>query len=607
MSGIVGLFAPPGGTVDHEAFRRSLAALSHHGRHGSVAEERASWALGRQVFETPATAHPGGRGGPSLAAPGRHPRVHVAHDGRLDNRRDLCGQLGLVPSLAPDAEILVRAWEAWGEGMFERIVGPLALLLVDERTRRVVAGRDALGDRLLVYRRLPDGSLLAASEEQALLAPESEAAALDETAIAHFLAIRPLPPDRTFFRDVRALPAGHALTWSDGASTLRRHWTPPLEDRFDPRTDGEWIEEAGYRFREAVRCRVPSPGRVAVLMSGGLDSTSIAAEAAELTRPTTISWVFEELAAADERPWIEAMSGSFDLRSIRIPADGLWPLAESPGRPWPVSPNLPAQTIYRRLLEASYARAREAGASVLLSGDYADQLYVGSRAWLRELLRQGRWLTAAWRGLGEAAAPRAAKLGLRSAIGGLLRRSGVPSEPPEWLTDDAVGLLEESSGVPRANRPDQLAAITAGWALPYENAEAARAGIEIRRPFRDRRLVELFLRMPAHVQYRPGWRKWGTRQMMNGRLPDPVRRRRRGTTMLPLAQRGLVEREIDTVRHGLSGPGTLWPRYVRRDWIREHFPADLADGRDGASSLVPWNCLCLELWLARREAVEAAA
>ena len=614
MSGILGHFAVPGGTVDRRTYARGFAALSHHGRHGRALVEGSSWMLGRQIGERDPGAVTGNDEPRALLA--GQGAIWVAHDGHLDNRAELCRRLGLPAATTPDARLLVRAYEAWGEGMFEHLVGPLALVVVDGRRKRVMAGRDALGDRLLVWAQAPDGGLVVASEEPALLASAFVSDAPDDVALAHFLAVRPLPPGRTFFRDVNALPAGHYLTWDGGAVTVARHWNPPVWLAGDPRSPGEWVDEARVRFREAVSCRMPDPERAAVLMSGGLDSTAIAVEAAEILAEArgvppsesglhTISWIFDEMPAADERRWIEATTGALGLRSSRIVADGAWPL--SGDAPWPIAPALPAQTVYRRLLESSYARAREAGTPVLLSGDFADQLYVGSQAWLRELLDARRWGTAVVCATWEALSPRGRGLGLRAALGRAFRPAGRPAAPPPWLTEGAAGLLEPPPELPPALRPEQLAAVTAGWAIPYENPVAARAAVELRRPYRDRRLVELFLRMPALALHRPGWPKWLTRQMTKGRLPELVRRRRRGTTMLPLAQRGLAERELPVVRAWLGRPDALWPAFVRRDWLEASFPADLAAGHDGAASLVPWSCLCLEMWSARREAGEVAA
>jgi asparagine synthase (glutamine-hydrolysing) len=129
-----------------------------------------------------------------------------------------------------------------------------------------------------------------------------------------------------------------------------------------------------------------------------------------------------------------------------------------------------------------------------------------------------------------------------------------------------------------------------------ETGNAARAGVEPRWPMRDRRLVEFALAIPAHQLYRPGWTRWVLRRATAGLLPEPVRRRRRITTLLPLCRRGLVEREAAAVAAILGAPDAEWPRWVRRDWLRREFPRRLAAGIDSIESVVAWRCISAELW-----------
>lgn len=193
-------------------------------------------------------------------------------------------------------------------------------------------------------------------------------------------------------------------------------------------------------------------------MSGGLDSTSVTALAArELERSSrgarlrSISWVFDELPAADERPFIEPTAEHLGLDSCTIPADREWPLCALES--WPVPADAPWQGLYRRLQDRAYAAVRQAGATVLLTGEFGDHLYDGAAFWLRDLVVEGRRADA-WRGIrrelrGQPLWALARPGPARSAVLRLFGWRGRRKVVPEWLTP-----LRPTPGRPVAGEPD---------------------------------------------------------------------------------------------------------------------------------------------------------
>jgi asparagine synthase (glutamine-hydrolysing) len=122
---------------------------------------------------------------------------------------------------------------------------------------------------------------------------------------------------------------------------------------------------------------------------------------------------------------------------------------------------------------------------------------------------------------------------------------------------------------------------------------ASRCGVELRHPYRDRRLVEFMLAIPASQLYRQGRYKPILRTAMQGILPEPIRLRSEPTVLTPLFIRGLADKERTTVKDLLYGPNRLWPRYVRAEWLAQTRPGQR---RSEAEELVLWLCLCCELW-----------
>ena len=619
MSGLLLIHHRDGRPVERPLALRLLAALDHRGPDGRDVCWASGAALGHQHFWT-TPEEIGERQPLGDAARG----VHLALDGRLDNREELLAALPGEPGAQlSDAALVLRAYLAWGEELLTRLLGPLAVVVLDLPRRRVVCGRDALGDRTLFY--YLDRHLFAvASEAHALLGHPSVSSRLNEATVARFYALRPPAHGASFFADLRELPPAHAL--SVGPEDVRqwRHWSPRAETPPRRRSDADYVAEFRSVLRESVRCRLRAPGPPAVLMSGGLDSTSVAALAArEMSaggprrRLLAVSWVFDELKSADERPYMDAVVEAAGLATLRFAGDDAWPLSDPDT--WPHRPDAPLEGLYRRLHERAYAAAAGAGRRVLLTGEYGDNLYSGAADWLSDLLREGRWLTAG-RGLVAAAAREnrgAPGVSLGTAV---LRALGGRRQGPQavdWLTPEAVAHLTDDAEAEAA--PAGLrSGLRARWrslldgrsaqAVSLETAVAARAGVEVRRPYRDRRLVELCLGLPAHLVFRPGWLKWVLRQAMAGILPEAVLRRRHGSSLYPLCRRGLVEREAATANALLASPDAVWPRYVRADWLATTFPRAVAEQREGAAAVIAWRCICLELWSRRRgeEIVDAA-
>jgi len=616
MAGLAMLFARDGAPVPRSHFDRLFAALDHRGPHGRGASHLPAASLGWQHFHTTPEdrqATVGEQPPPPLADPSG--RFHFLFDGRLDDRAEVIRALGgsgkssdgRPPS---DAELAFEAVLAWGEGAVARLLGPAAWVLFDLEASRALLGRDALGDRTLFYHLSPR-RLLVASEEEALLASPGVSGQIHEPSLARFFAGEAPAPGETFFTEIRELPPGSVLTVDRERDDLHQAWSPEVGPRLFYRDEDEYAEHFRELLSAAVRCRLRAEAPAAVLMSGGLDSTAVAALAAR-EEPAwrgggdllTFSWVFDEIPGADERSWIEPMSLHHGLTSIHLPGDDGWPLADLPT--WPVFTAAPFQGAYRRLVERACAAARQRGVSVLLTGDYGDHLYSGAIHWFGDLLAEGRAGDALRCLAGEIRSGLGAACGLppRGAVSRALGWPGRRPPLPEWLTPHARAVLAASGHstappAPFRRRPglQNLASPLAARAITLEISHAVRVPLEVRRPYRDRRLIEYCLALPAHQLYRPGWGKWILRRAMRGILPEAVRLRRQSTSLMGLFARGLLEREADTIETFLGQEARLWPRYVERKWLHSVYPEWVKQHRDGKELAALWLCLCAELWI----------
>ena len=283
--------------------------------------------------------------------------------------------------------------------------------------------------------------------------------------------------------------------------------------------------------------------------------------------------------------------------------DSSWPLRGLDA--WAANPSTPEENPYRLLKTAAYEAAAECGGRVLLTGGFGDQLWSGAAWWLADLLAAGRPLEAACELVREMGGRRS------RALGGLRRTLGLPAlrraAPPDWLTAEAQRLLATGRGEPAAAEPrlrERLAGLLGARnarSATIEIYHAASAGIELRHPFRDLRLVEFMLGLPAHQLYRRRRKKRLLRVAMRGLLPPEVLARRRPTGLGALYRRGLEEREAATVDELLDVAMLFTGRMIRPEWLAEA----RARRSSPAEELALWHLLSSELWNRRHWRVGA--
>ena len=177
-----------------------------------------------------------------------------------------------------DTEVIVHAYEQYGDRFVEHLSGQFALALWDVRRQRLLLARDRVGIRPLFYARL-GGRLMFGSEVKAILAVAPEAAALDEQGLAQVFTFWGTVGERTVFKGVRSLPAGHVLIVENGAERLERYWDWRFPE--GPGRSDLTLDEAGERLHgllaDVVREQLRSDVPVGAYLSGGLDSAGIAA------------------------------------------------------------------------------------------------------------------------------------------------------------------------------------------------------------------------------------------------------------------------------------------------------------------------------------------
>jgi len=312
--------------------------------------------------------------------------VHVVQNGELYNFRELRAELeqaGHRFSTRSDTEVLVHLYEEHGEGFAQRLRGMFAVAIWDSRRRRLVVARDRFGIKPLYYRD-ESGELMFASELRAL--PRGE---VDPDALEAFLAFNSVPAPFSIFAGTHKLPAGHLLVWQDGETRVERYArTVPGEVRDED--SAELAEELRARLRDSVRAHLIADVPVGVLLSGGVDSSLLAALAAQESGDAvhTFSIGFEERSfdELDDARSVASMYGTrHEELTLRPDAALLLPrLAETFDEPFADSSALPTYLVSE--LAARHVK-------VALSGEGGDELFGGYYTYAADLLalRVGRF------------------------------------------------------------------------------------------------------------------------------------------------------------------------------------------------------------------------
>ncbi|MEM7481846.1 MAG: asparagine synthase-related protein [Acidobacteriota bacterium] len=515
----------------------------------------------------------------------------VLWQGRVDNRRELAAALDLQNDAAI-GDLLLAAYHRWQETFLDHLLGPLAVVLWDRRRHRLLLARDPLGGRNLFFHPTDERTLVA-SEEIALLLHPHVAANPDPDRLAQLFALAEPDGRRTFFRGIEQVAAGEvrAFTAHGPAAGRRIHRFWPFEAR--PRLLRGSADERAERYREvlaeAVRCRLAANSRTAISLRGGLDSTAIAALAAEASRRSLLAatWAFDQYPGCDERQYLPALVADPRIELLPVSCDRAGP----PKGPldlgsWPLHPATPEQNPYRRFHQRTYRAVADKGARVLLSGMLGDQLWSGGERWLWEQLREGRLRTA---GASLAAHLQPAPgLSLGTHLSNSARPLARALLPPRWAarwrppSPPPWALYRATTPWPpsgrRARRPTQFAALLGagpGHGFGVERWFAARHGLEVRYPYRDRRLIELVLRLPVEDLRGGELSRPLHRRALRHHLPAAILERPGKTSFAPLFWRSLEGDRLDRLLERFGDASEPW---LDRSWLdrarRRRDPAD---------------------------------
>ncbi|WP_187434515.1 asparagine synthase-related protein [Paenibacillus methanolicus] len=495
----------------------------------------------------------------------------ITADAIIDNRDELFQLLGIEHehrASVTDSELIMLAYERWGYDCPQHLIGDYAFAIWDKRKRELYCARDAVGARSLYYSQ-DGGNFGFCTIEKPLLGTVRTTVELNERWLADFLAIDSLLQEsiagETVYEGIQQLLPAHYGIWREGRLETTKYWDPLQLPPIRYNTDEEYVEAFNRIFRQAVDCRLRSAGEVGIMLSGGLDSGSVACLAAERLgrdnrrlhafssvpvrdfgeKPGSRHHIFDEAEQmrliGQAYPNINQTYCSFEGRNALTDVDKMLNVF---AHPYKIFQNM---TWYRPMLN----KAADEGCTIMLNGQFGNATisYGEFTMHLLTLYRSGRLVSLykEIKGLSRLInqpVKRVGKLALKVITPYWLRSMRDRKRHPNY--ERLHNTLIKPALAAKWNVTERLEKMNArlyteryfdyeedkSWRVnplfllhvgAVETKLSLENGITVRDPSRDRRLIEFCLAIPSDQYVREGLERRLIRRAMKGILPEPIR------------------------------------------------------------------------------------
>jgi asparagine synthase (glutamine-hydrolysing) len=561
--------------------------------------------------------------------------VVVIFNGEIYNYQQLIAelsQLGHRFRTRSDTEVIVHAWEQWGEACVERFRGMFAFALWDRNRQTLFLARDRLGVKPLYYALLPDGLLLFGSELKALMAYPGFSRDLDPFAIEEYFAFGYVPEPRTIYAGARKLPPAHTLTIRRGLPVPepREYW----DVRFtldNPIGEREAQAELVDRLKESVRLRMIAEVPLGAFLSGGVDSSAVVAMMAGVsTEPVNTCSISFSHPAFDEAMFARQIAQRYRTRHFVDTVDSddfglIDVLARTYDEPYADSSALPTYRV------CQLARRH---VTVALSGDGGDESFAGYRRyrlhameervrgllpislrrpafgflgrlypkadWAPQVFRAKTTFQALARSSVDAYFHSVSTLkddmrnqlysnGFKARLGGYCAVEVFRRHARRAATDDPLALVQYL---------DLKTYLVGDINTKVDRASMAHS-LEVREPLMDHPLVEWLASLPSSLKVRGQEGKYLLKKTMEPYLPREIMYRPKMGFSVPLSQwfRGPLKHRV---RDAILGPDLAETGLFNEKYLRHLVDAHQAGVRDYSASL--WSLLMFQGFVANARA-----
>ena len=557
--------------------------------------------------------------------------LHITYNGEIYNHADYRESLeakGHVYNTHCDTETILHLYEEHGTACVDYLRGMFAFAIWDQRKQELFIARDRLGVKPLYYVHTDDGSLFFGSEIKTLLEAGAIKAELNYAVLSDYLANHAPSGEETLFRGVKRLLPGHVLTWRDGEVSIRRYWDVDFSKEAEVRDDKTYIEQWSELFRESVRLRLMADVPLGMFLSGGIDSSAIAAVMSGMVSAPvkTFSVAFKER-EANELEYARLVADAYKTNHHEITVTPEQFFAALPQLVWHEDEPLAHPSSVALYFVSKLASEH---VKVVLTGEGSDELLAGYGRYRRTI-----WNLALGRKYNKVT-PAIARDTIRNQIermlpGGRLRQKLMrtflvlspelesiyfdnfavfPAPMQQQMftsaTRDRIHEIDPYVELRRLLERTKDLSLLDGLLyadiktylhelLMKQDQMSMATSIESRVPFLDHKLVEFTARMPDTMKLRGGTTKYVLRESMKGVLPERILSRSKMGFPVPIGSwfRGPYKSVVDEYVLGerAMSRGIFAPEFVRKI-VSLH-----QSGEDHSERL--WALVNFEMWLRR--------
>jgi asparagine synthase (glutamine-hydrolysing) len=633
MSGIVGIYYPDGRPVERSEVENMLNTISHRGPDGFGIWTDGPVGLGHQMLHTtPESLHE------KLPLTNRRGDLAITADARIDNREELFRELdlnGRPRETIPDSEVILAAYEKWGERCPEKLLGDFAFAIWDGQKKTVFCARDPIGIRPLFYS-FDGKAFYCGSEPRTIYGDSKISKEPNLQLICLYLLNRFDEREETLYRNIDRLPGSHYMVLEKGKIRKGQYWDVDPGASIRCKTDEQYADHFLQLFKQAVKVRLRSCTPVGLTLSGGIDSSSVAATA-QLIRGQELfqdngfesfSLIYDTF-PCDERSYIHEVVKSSNLTANYIKyEDTFSEFGIEKNNGYFDIPYSPTLLSYRSI----FKRAQEKGIRSVLNGVGGDDLLGSEPDHLTDLLLHGKFykLIRQFRCDSKTLSrsprslflhycllpliPRRMRLGLGKRFKHF-RRNEIPSYFNMNLLK-RIGVVERFQEplpykkFPTVSQTKIYQGLRFDWnaniAIDMLERLTSHFEIEGRYPYFDRNIMVFLFAVPQQQRWKNGLPKQIVRKSLEGILPEPVRRRTdkpKFTSTLIFEYRYRQSAQIEELIRS--------SRLVNRGVIHSNELASLFDAYKKGScdhfTIFLWNFLWLEIFLRSIEEDEQEA
>jgi asparagine synthase (glutamine-hydrolysing) len=646
MSGITGIFYLDKRKVDRSELNKMISILAHRGVDGSNIWCQENIGLGHLMLRaTPESLLE------ELPLTNESGEFVITIDARIDNRQELISTLQFhksPPDVITDSDLVLAAYEKWGENCPQYLLGDFAFVIWDKREQKLFCARDHFGIKPFYYYS-SSKTFTFASEIKAIFSLSEIPRELNESRIADYLIANFDDKTITSYQDIFRLPPAHQMTVNCKRIEIKPYWSlnPSYELRLG--SDEEYAAKFREIFTEAVRCRLRSAYPIGSRLSGGLDSSSITCVARQILKQNnkqplhTFSLIYDKVTETDERFFINTVVAQGDLVTHYFHGDDFSPLVDIERIMWHED-----EAFYAPGLATTwkhYMSVKEEGFRVLLDGHDGDGVVSYGMGYLQELAYTGHWLKLAiemkaatknhdepfWSNYCNyinlyGIKPLTSKFPILKLVQKIRRElqqhfqvmknssnNNTSTKLPKWSAIVNPNFLQRMELIRRykalqkadtelkSEREEHYQTINDGrqvFALEIADKIAAASSLDLRYPFWDKRLVEFCLSLPPEQKLRQGWTRRILRHAMTDILPQEVQWRKNKSNFLPSFSYGLLTFECQRIEELILNDSEIFQKYLNIPSLQEvydHFVSPKSRKPQDVFSL--WTGLSLALWL----------